>query len=61
MVTAGAGTPTGTGGSTPAGTAPVPAEFLAGFPETLAEVSRSCRALTRAERESRRALGEQAA
>ncbi|WP_327290554.1 PucR family transcriptional regulator [Streptomyces sp. NBC_01198] len=46
-----------------AGTHPpaVPAEFLAGFPETLADVSRSCRALTRAERESRRALGEQAA
>jgi DNA-binding PucR family transcriptional regulator len=39
----------------------VPAEFLAGFSETLADVSRSCRALTRAERESRRALGEQAA
>lgn len=39
----------------------VPPEFLTGFPETLAEVSRSCRALSRAEREGRRALGEQAA
>lgn len=39
----------------------VPPEFLTGFPETLAEVSRSCRALSRGERESRRALGEQAA
>jgi DNA-binding PucR family transcriptional regulator len=39
----------------------VPAEFLAGFPETLAEISRSCRTLTRAERESRRVLGEHAA
>jgi hypothetical protein len=39
----------------------VPPEFLAGFPETLAEISRSCRALSRSERESRRALGEQAA
>jgi DNA-binding PucR family transcriptional regulator len=39
----------------------VPAEFVAGFPETLAEISRSCRALTRAERESRRTLGEHAA
>lgn len=64
---------TGTGTSTGAGahaqpqgpghghTHSVPAEFLAGFPETLADVSVSCRALTRAERESRRALGEQAA
>ncbi|MFG1810019.1 PucR family transcriptional regulator [Streptomyces sp. NPDC049040] len=56
-MTAGAGTSTGT---TAAGTA-VPKEFLAGFGETLADVSRSCRALTRAERESRRTLGEQAA
>ncbi|WUV80756.1 helix-turn-helix domain-containing protein [Streptomyces sp. NBC_01476] len=39
----------------------VPPEFVAGFPETLAEISSSCRALTRTERESRRALGEQAA
>ncbi|WP_433890208.1 PucR family transcriptional regulator [Streptomyces sp. CA-111067] len=39
----------------------MPAEFVAGFPETLAEISRSCRALSRTERESRRALGEQAA
>ncbi|WP_436232795.1 PucR family transcriptional regulator [Actinacidiphila alni] len=39
----------------------VPAEFVAGFPETLAEISRSCRVLSRAEREGRRALGEQAA
>ncbi|WP_333771035.1 hypothetical protein [Streptomyces sp. IBSBF 2435] len=59
-MTAGAGTGTGTS-TTAAGTGAVPAEFLAGFPETLAEVSRSCRTLTRAERESRRALGEQAA
>ncbi|MYS20191.1 PucR family transcriptional regulator [Streptomyces sp. DvalAA-14] len=36
-------------------------EFVAGFPETLADVSSSCRTLTRAERESRRVLGEQAA
>lgn len=56
-MTAGAGAPGGAGG----GAGAVPAEFLAGFPETLAEVSRSCRTLTRAERESRRALGEQAA
>lgn len=41
--------------------AQIPREFLAGFSETLAEVSRSCRALSRGERESRRALGEQAA
>ena len=39
----------------------MPREFLAGFPETLAEVSRSCRALSRGEREARRVLGEQAA
>jgi DNA-binding PucR family transcriptional regulator len=39
----------------------VPPEFVAGFPETLAEISSSCRTLTRGERESRRALGEQAA
>ncbi|WP_405582967.1 PucR family transcriptional regulator [Streptomyces sp. NBC_01190] len=39
----------------------VPPEFVAGFPEALAEVSRSCRTLSRAERESRRVLGEQAA
>lgn len=39
----------------------VPPEFVAGFPETLAEISRSCRTLTRAERESRRVLGEHAA
>lgn len=39
----------------------VPAEFLAGFPESLADISMTGRALTRAERESRRALGEQAA
>ncbi|WP_031515847.1 PucR family transcriptional regulator [Streptomyces sp. NRRL F-5123] len=39
----------------------MPAEFLAGFSEALADVSLSCRTLTRAERESRRALGEQAA
>lgn len=55
MATAGAGT----GTSTTAGA--VPAEFLAGFPEVLADVSRSCRTMTRAERESRRVLGEQAA
>ncbi|MFI0718629.1 PucR family transcriptional regulator [Streptomyces sp. NPDC021224] len=61
------GTGTGTGTTTGAG-APthghghgVPAEFLAGFPEALADVSLSCRTLTRAERESRRVLGEQAA
>ncbi|MFF6959193.1 helix-turn-helix domain-containing protein [Streptomyces sp. NPDC008317] len=48
---------TGTGSAAEA----VPQEFLTGFPETLAEVSRSCRPLSRAERESRRALGEQAA
>jgi hypothetical protein len=58
---AGAGTGTGTGTGTTTGTAEVPAEFLAGFSETLADVSRSCRALTRAERTSRKALGEQAA
>lgn len=39
----------------------VPPEFVAGFTQTLAEVSVTCRALTRGERESRRALGEQAA
>lgn len=39
----------------------VPAEFVAGFAEALGEVSRSGRALGREERESRRALGEQAA
>lgn len=39
----------------------VPPEFVAGFPEALADISRSCRPLSRAERESRRALGEQAA
>lgn len=39
----------------------VPPEFVAGFPETLAEISTSCRALGRGERESRRVLGEQAA
>lgn len=39
----------------------MPDEFLAGFPEALGEVSVSGRALTREERESRRALGEQAA
>ena len=39
----------------------VPPEFVAGFPETLAEISVSCRALSRGEREGRRALGEQAA
>lgn len=39
----------------------VPPEFVTGFPETLAEISRSCRALSRAERESRRTLGEHAA
>lgn len=52
------------GGSvvTGAGTgAHVPPEFVAGFPETLADISRSCRALSRGEREGRRALGEQAA
>nr|WSX78857.1 helix-turn-helix domain-containing protein [Streptomyces sp. NBC_00899] len=60
---AGAGTSAGSGASagTGGGAGAVPAEFLAGFPETLAEISRSCRTLTRAERESRRALGEQAA
>lgn len=61
MGTAGAGTGTGTTTGTRTGTAAVPAEFLAGFTETLADVSRSCRTLTRAERASRRALGEQAA
>jgi DNA-binding PucR family transcriptional regulator len=54
-MTAGTGTGAGTG------TASVPPEFLAGFPEALAEISRGCRALSRTERESRRALGEQAA
>lgn len=44
-----------------AGHASVPPEFVAGFAETLAEISRSCRAVSRGERESRRALGEQAA
>ena len=39
----------------------VPPEFVPGFPETLADISRSCRALSRGEREGRRALGEQAA
>jgi len=39
----------------------VPPEFVAGFAETLADISRSCRAVSRGERESRRALGEQAA
>lgn len=39
----------------------VPPEFVAGFPEVLAEISVSCRALSRSEREGRRALGEQAA
>jgi DNA-binding PucR family transcriptional regulator len=39
----------------------VPPEFVAGFPETLAEISRGCRTLNRAERESRRVLGEHAA
>ncbi|MEE4545219.1 helix-turn-helix domain-containing protein [Streptomyces sp. V4-01] len=39
----------------------MPAEFVTGFPEALAEISLSCRALTRGERESRRVLGEQAA
>lgn len=39
----------------------VPPEFVAGFAETLAEISRSCRTLTRTERESRRVLGEHAA
>jgi DNA-binding PucR family transcriptional regulator len=39
----------------------VPPEFAAGFPEILAEISASCRALSRSEREGRRALGEQAA
>lgn len=39
----------------------VPAEFVAGFPEILADISVSCRTLSRAEREGRRALGEQAA
>ncbi|WP_235032017.1 PucR family transcriptional regulator [Actinacidiphila yanglinensis] len=34
---------------------------MAGFAETLAEISRSCRTLTRTERESRRVLGEHAA
>ncbi|MFI0895696.1 PucR family transcriptional regulator [Streptomyces sp. NPDC020983] len=59
------GTGTGTGTTPGAGAHGhahgVPAEFLAGFTEALADVSLSCRALTRAERESRRALGEQAA
>lgn len=39
----------------------VPEEFVAGFPEILADVSVSCRTLSRVEREGRRALGEQAA
>lgn len=39
----------------------VPAEFVAGFPESLAEISRSCRVLNRAERDSRRVIGEHAA
>ncbi len=39
----------------------LPPEFVAGFAETLAEVSASCRALSRGEREARRVLGEQAA
>ncbi|SHM33360.1 PucR family transcriptional regulator [Actinacidiphila paucisporea] len=56
---AGTGTGAGPHGGGHAGA--VPAEFLAGFREMLADVSRSCRTLTRAERESRRALGEQAA
>lgn len=46
---------------TKAATGAVPPEFVAGFSETLAEISGSCRALSRGERESRRALGEQAA
>lgn len=60
-MTAGAGAGTSAGPGAHAGTGAVPAEFLAGFPETLAEISRSCRTLTRAERESRRVLGEHAA
>ncbi len=52
---------TGRGADGGAGTGAVPPEFIAGFPETLAEISRSCRTLTRAERESRRVLGEHAA
>lgn len=60
MVTAGVGTGTGTTGAR-TGAFALPAEFLAGFAEALADVSRSCRTLTRAERESRRALGERAA
>ncbi|WP_069465379.1 PucR family transcriptional regulator [Actinacidiphila rubida] len=39
----------------------VPPEFVAGFPEILADVSASCRTLSRSEREGRRVLGEQAA
>jgi hypothetical protein len=39
----------------------VPPEFVAGFSESLAEISVSCRVLTRAEREARRAAGEHAA
>ncbi len=39
----------------------VPPEFVAGFSESLAEISVSGRVLTRAEREARRAAGEHAA
>lgn len=48
-------------GGPASGRSGVPPEFTAGFPETLAEVSVSGRALSRAEREARRVLGEQAA
>ena len=41
--------------------AAVPPEFVAGFREVLSDISVSCRALSRTERESRRVLGEQAA
>ncbi|MGW5349041.1 PucR family transcriptional regulator [Streptomyces sp. NPDC004031] len=57
----GTGTTTGAGAPTHGHGHGVPAEFLAGFPEALADISLSCRTLTRAERESRRVLGEQAA
>ncbi|MFI0937627.1 PucR family transcriptional regulator [Streptomyces sp. NPDC021020] len=57
----GTGTTTGAGAPTHGHGHGVPAEFLAGFSEALADVSLSCRTLTRAERESRRVLGEQAA
>lgn len=60
-MSSGAGTGIGHGPAHTAGRVVVPPEFLAGFPETLADISRSCRALTRAERESRRVLGEHAA